>query len=194
MRVEAVPRLVEQDERRIVHECESERQALALAHREPAGAPARDVLELEPGQRGLDLRAPLPCGNQRQPRPVAEMLRHREACVEPCRSRRQEPDLRLVAAAISPRREPVELHDTGVRGDDARDDPEQGRLAGAVPPDDERERGRWQLEVDALEQWRRDRRASASRLRRARGEVVWLSRPLACHGAPVRVLLVRGSA
>ena len=86
------------------------------------------------------------------------MARDRDARVEPAIARRQQADLALIGAPA--RAEPYAVEDdvAAVGRDEAAEDPQQRRLAGAVAPGDRHDLTRMHLELEAVE---RRRRASA---------------------------------
>ncbi len=142
--VDARRRLVEEEERGARQERGDERELLLHAARERAREPRAEPVEADAGEkvprarRGLGGRHGVEAGAQRQVLVDREVLVEREAL-------RDEAERHVVPDEAA-----------GRRLEEARDDPEERRLAGAVRPDEREQLAARDLEIEAAQ-----RRAAA---------------------------------
>ena len=135
--VEAVRRLVEEDEVRVVDEGHRQPDPLPLSHREPVGPPIREILEPEDAECPLHRALPACRRHEREPRAEVEVAPCAEPGIEAAITRRQESEPREVRAAIAFGMEPVEGYRARFGMDQAGRDSQQRRLPVPFAPQTE---------------------------------------------------------
>src|SRR5581483_11486928 len=145
--VETRVRLVQQDERGLMHEAEREANALALPHRDPIEPLRQDLLEPGAANHRVDRFLATPPRDPREVRPQLEHLLRAETRIEPTLARGDVAEPLLIAASILEWMQPVECDGAGVRRNEARGDPKERRLARTVPADDRSDRARLEREL-----------------------------------------------
>ena len=143
--VDARRRLVEEEERRARQERRDERELLLHAARERAGEARAEAVEADAAEEVPRARGALGGRHGVEPGPQREVLVDGEVLVE-----------REALRDEAERRRPSRDGAAGRRREEARDDPEERRLAGAVGPDEGEHLAARDREVDPAQ-----RRAAA---------------------------------
>ena len=157
--VEAVHRLVEDQQLRVGEQAARDAEALAHPHRVRLDAVVRAVGQADALERGVDARERLAAARRGDD---AEVLASREVAVE-ARLLDDRADARERLGAPLGHRQPAQAHRAAVRAREAEQDSDERRLAGAVRAEvAERDAAR-DAEVDALDEPRGCRSASSGR-------------------------------